>query len=62
MLTQLMGILPQHITLFNNLTLKNKKILCKILTHGTGTIKTDTDIFNVVATFITSTGRFDINL
>ncbi len=62
MLTQLGGILPQHLTLINNLTSNNKRTLCKIITHGTGIINIDINIFNIVATFIISTGRFDINV
>ena len=61
MLTQLREILPQHLTLLNNLTVaQNRKLICGYIVKGTGKAETDFKIFNVVAKFICESNRFNI--
>ena len=59
MIAQVHPILPQHQNHLNRIEIRaNRKIIVKILVHGTKIEDTDIMLFNIVAAYIHATNRF----
>ena len=60
LLAQLRHLLPQYANLIDHPeTRRNQKTLLKILVKGIGKKDTDFEIFDLIATYITNTKRFE---